>query len=109
MPPLLVMARLTIQESSRRRLLLALLILTLIVVGVSAWGFNKITTVTRSDGTPLPPEQVSLITSQLLIVVTFMFSGVLALSPAVVAGPLISSRVDTGLSLSLPAQATRRR
>jgi len=55
MPPVLVMARLTVQESSRRRLLLALLILTLIVVGVSAWGFNKITTVTRSDGTPLPP------------------------------------------------------
>jgi len=44
MLPMLVVARLTVQESSRRRLLLALLILTLIVVGVSAWGFNKITT-----------------------------------------------------------------
>ena len=46
MPPFLVIARLTVQESSRRRLLLALVILTLIVVGFSAWGFNKITTVT---------------------------------------------------------------
>ena len=108
MPPLLVMAKLTVQESSRRRLLLALLILTLIVVGVSAWGFNKITTVTRSDGTPLPPEQVSLITSQLLIVVTFMFSGVLALSAAVVAGPLISSEVESGLLLSMLARPVRR-
>ena len=69
MPPFLVIARLTIQESSRRRLLLALLILTLLVVGFSAWGFNKITTVTRGDGTPLPPDQVALLTSQLLIVV----------------------------------------
>src|SRR5256884_1068484 len=108
MPPLLVMAKLTVQESSRRRLLLALLILTLIVVGVSAWGFNKITTVTRSDGTPLPPEQVSLITSQLLIVVTFMFSGVLALSAAVVAGPLISGEVESGLLLSMLARPLRR-
>src|SRR5437588_11505282 len=108
MPPVLVMARLTVQESSRRRLLLALLILTLIVVGVSAWGFNRITTVTRSDGTPLPPEQVSLITSQLLIVVTFMFSGVLALSAAVVAGPLISSEVESGLLLSMLARPVRR-
>src|SRR2546428_11314918 len=90
MPTVLVIARLTVQESSRRRLLLALLILTLLVVGFSAWGFNKITTVTRPDGTLLPPDQVSLITSQLLIVVVFMFSGVLALSAAGVAGPPIS-------------------
>jgi len=106
--PVLVIARLTVQEASRRRLLLALLILTLIVVGFSAWGFHKITTVNRSDGTPLPPEQVALITSQLLIVVTFMYSGVLALSAAVVAGPLISSEVETGLLLSMLARPLRR-
>ncbi|MGA7911116.1 MAG: ABC transporter permease, partial [Candidatus Dormiibacterota bacterium] len=78
MPPVLVIARLTIQEAARRRLLLALLVLTLVVVGFSAWGFHKITTVTRSDGSPVPSVEVALITSQLLIVVTFMYSGVLA-------------------------------
>ncbi len=104
----LVIARLTVQEASRRRLLLALVILTLLVVGFSAWGFNKITTVTRSDGTLLPPAQVALITSQLLIVVTFMYSGVLALSAAVVAGPLISSEVESGLLLSMLARPVRR-
>src|SRR2546429_6813742 len=108
MPPILVIARLTVQESSRRRLLLALLILTLLVVGFSAWGFNKITTVTRADGTPLPPDQVALLTSQLLIVVTFMYSGVLALSAAVVAGPLISSEVESGLLLAVLARPVRR-
>ncbi len=108
MPPILVFARLTVQEASRRRLLLALLILTLLVVGFSAWGFHKITTVTRTDGSPLPPEQVTLITSQLLIVVTFMYSGVLALSAAVVAGPLISSEVESGLLLSMLARPVRR-
>ena len=108
LPPVLVIARLTVQETSRRRLLLALLVLTLIVVGFSAWGFHKITTVTRSDGTVLPPDQVALITSQLLIVVVFMFSGVLALSAAVVAGPLISSEVESGLLLSMLARPLRR-
>src|SRR5205823_9031875 len=107
-PPFLVIARLTIQESSRRRLLLALLILTLLVVGFSAWGFNKITTMTRGDGTPLPPDQIALLTSQLLIVVTFMYSGVLALSAAVVAGPLISAEVESGLLLSILARPVRR-
>jgi len=108
MPPILVIARLTVQEASRRRLLLALVILTLIVVGFSAWGFNKITTVTRSNGTTLPHDQVQLISSQLLIVVTFMYSGVLALSAAVVAGPLISSEVESGLLLSVLARPVRR-
>jgi len=108
MPPVLVIARLTVQESSRRRLLLALLVLTLIVVGFSAWGFNKITTIPRSDGTLLPPDQVALISSQLLIVVVFMFSGVLALSAAVVAGPLISGEVESGLLLSMLARPLRR-
>src|SRR5438477_6122468 len=108
MPPVLVIARLTVQESSRRRLLLALMILTLIVVGFSAWGFNKITTVTNSSGQTLPTQQVDLITSQLLIVVTFMYSGVLALSAAVVAGPLISSEVESGLLLSMLARPVRR-
>ena len=78
------------------------------MVGFSAWGFNKITTLTRANGTPLPPEQVALLTSQLLIVVTFMFSGVLALSAAVVAGPLISGEVESGLLLSMLARPVRR-
>ena len=108
MAPVLVIARLTVQESSRRRLLLALLILTLVVVGFSAWGFNKITTVRNSAGDLLPPEQVALITSQLLIVVVFMFSGVLALSAAVVAGPLISGEAESGLLLSMLARPLRR-
>ena len=101
MPPVFVIARLTIQEASRRRLLLALVILTLIVVGFSAWGFHKITELTR-------PTEVQLITSQLLIVVTFMYSGVLALSAAVVAGPLISGEVESGLLLSVLARPVKR-
>ena len=108
MAPVVVIARLKVQESSRRRLLLALLVLTLVVVGFSAWGFNKITTIPRSDGTLLPHDQVILLTSQLLIVVVFMFSGVLALSAAVVAGPLISGEVESGLLLSMLARPVRR-
>src|SRR5437660_12889743 len=63
---------------------------------------------TRCEGTPLPPDQFALLTSQLLIVITFMFSGVLALSAAVVAGPLISSEVESGLLLSMLARPLRR-
>lgn len=108
MPPVLVIARLTVQEASRRRLLMALLILTLIVVGFSAWGFYKITTVAGSNGQPPTHEEVIIVSSQLLIFVTFVFSGVVALSAAVVAGPLISNEVESGLILSVLARPVRR-
>src|SRR6266851_5282785 len=108
LPPILVIARLTVQEASRRRLLLALVILTLIVVGISAWGFYKITTVTGPSGKPPSHEEVIIVSSQLLIFVTFVYSGVLALSAAVVAGPLISNEVESGLILSILARPVRR-
>src|SRR5438270_10911470 len=108
LPPVLVIARLTVQEASRRRLLLALVILTLIVVGISAWGFYKITTVTGPNGRPPTHEEVIIVSSQLLIFVTFVYSGVLALSAAVVAGPLISNEVESGLILSILARPVRR-
>ena len=108
MPPILVIARLTVQEASRRRLLMALVILTLIVVGFSAWGFYKITTVPTSSGEPPSPEEVVVVSSQLLIFVTFVYSGVLALSAAVVASPLISNEVETGLILAVLARPVRR-
>ena len=108
LPPVLVIARLTVQEASRRKLLLALVILTLIVVGISAWGFYKISTVTGPNGKPPSHEEVIIVSSQLLIFVTFVYSGVLALSAAVVAGPLISGEVESGLLLSMLARPVRR-
>src|SRR6266487_1634086 len=107
LPPVLVIARLTVQEASRRRLLLALVILTLIVVGISAWRFYKLTTVTGPNGKPPSHEEVIIVNSQLLIFVTFVYSGVLALSAAVVAGPLISNEVETGLILPILARPVR--
>jgi len=107
-PPVLVIARLTVQEASRRRLLMALVILTLIVVGFSAWGFYKITNVPGPSGRPPSHEQVIIVSSQLLIFVTFVYSGVLALSAAVVAGPLISNEVESGLILATLARPVRR-
>src|SRR6266700_4136198 len=80
LPPVLVIARLTVQEASRRKLLLALVILTLIVVGISAWGFYKITTVTGPNGKPPSHEEVIIVSSQMLIFVTFVYSVVLALT-----------------------------
>jgi len=95
-----VIARLVIREGARRRLLLALLLLTLVVIALTGWGFSRIPTVTQR-GAPLPDAQVKLIASQLLIVTMFMFSFVLAMAAVFVAAPQISGEVESGTALAI--------
>jgi ABC-type transport system involved in multi-copper enzyme maturation permease subunit len=91
--------RLTIRETSRRKLLLALLVLTLVVIAVTLFGISKLKTI--SDTRPLTPLEVKAITSQILILVMFMFSFVLALSAVFVAAPQISGDVESGIALAI--------
>ena len=102
---MLVIARLVLREAVRRRLLLAVVLLTVVTVGLTAWGFSRIPTL---GATPLPPEQVKLIASQLLILVGFMFSFVLALSAVFVAAPALSGEVESGVALAVLARPLSR-
>ena len=95
-----MIARLVLREGARRRLLLALLLLTLVVIALTGWGFSRIPTVTQR-GAPLPDAQVKLIASQLLIVTMFMFSFVLAMAAVFVAAPQISGEVESGTALAI--------
>jgi ABC-type transport system involved in multi-copper enzyme maturation permease subunit len=104
----LTIARLTIREASRRKLLLALAILTVIVIGLTGWGFQHLTTLTNPDGSAIPGDELRLATSQVLVLVEFMFSGVLALSAVVVASPAISGDVESGVALSMLARPVSR-
>lgn len=107
--PALTIARLTLVEASRRKLLLALLVLTVLVITASGWGFSKLWDIPVGRGGQAPsPATVRGIASQLLILVAFMFEAVLALSAAVVAAPTISADVESGLVLSILARPIRR-
>jgi ABC-type transport system involved in multi-copper enzyme maturation permease subunit len=99
--PILVIARLTVREAARRKLLLALLVLTALVIGFTVFGFDKLKTVTDSQGQPLPEIELKGVVSQLLIVVMFMFAFVLAISTVFVASPAISSDLESGIALSM--------
>lgn len=107
MPPVLVLARLTVIEASRRRLLLALAVLTVVVIVFTGWGFGKISDI-RGGGIPVSPVEAKLIASQLLTLVMFMFSGVLALTAVLVASPSISSETENGIMLAVLARPVRR-
>lgn len=99
----ITIARLTILEASRRKLLLALAILTLVVIALTSWGFSRLPTM--KDVTP---AEVRLAASQLTILVAFMFSGVLALGSTLVAAPAIASDIESGIALAILPRPIRR-
>lgn len=104
----LAIARATIREAARRRLLFALVVLTLAIIGLTGWGFSRIAVLTGPDGAPLARAEIQLAASQLLVLVAFMFSGVLALSAVIVAAPSISAEVESGIALALLARPVSR-
>jgi ABC-type transport system involved in multi-copper enzyme maturation permease subunit len=107
--PILAFARLTIWEASRRKLLIAVVLLTLVVVGATGWGFAQLRNSTGPGGGPAVGEvQLRLIASQVLIVVVFLFAAVLALMSVLVAAPSISGDVESNLALALLARPVRR-
>lgn len=108
MPPLLTFARLTVWEISRRRLLVALAALTLILIVATSWGFSHLRDPGLNGGHPLGEVELRILASQLLILVAFLFSGVLALSAAFVGAPSLSGDVESNLALALLARPVRR-
>ena len=99
--PIWIIAWLTVREASRRKLLLALLAITAVVIGLTVFGISRIPGVTDSSGAHLSDIEVKAIVSQLLIVVMFMFAFVLAISAVFVGSPAISSDLESGVALSI--------
>lgn len=103
----LVIARLMAREVLRRRLVLALLALTFLAIALTAWGFSRIPTLSVR-GVPIPEVQAKLIASQLLILVMFMFSNVLALSALFVASPALAADLESGIALAMLSRPVSR-
>jgi len=96
-------ARLSLLEALRRRLLWALIGLTVLLVVVTAWAFERLL-----EASPLPPDETTLAVSQLLILVAFMFSFVLAMTAVFVGSPAIAGQVESGEALAVLARPIRR-
>jgi ABC-type transport system involved in multi-copper enzyme maturation permease subunit len=98
-----VLAGLTIKEAMRRRLLVAFVAITVVVVGLSAWGFNRL-----AHTSNITSGEQRLAVPQALILFMFMFSFVVALSASAIASPSISSEVESGVLMTVVARPVRR-
>ena len=99
----LAIAALTIKEAVRRRLLAAFVAITVVIVGLSAWGFDRL-----SHTRNLTSGETNLAVPEALILFMFMFSFILALSASAIASPSISSEVESGILMTIVTRPVRR-
>lgn len=103
---MITFARLTLVEAARRRILWALVALTIAVAILTGWGLGLLTSVARERGTP--ESQVTLGISQLVILVAFMFSFVLTMTATFLAAPAVGGQIESGIALAVLARPVRR-
>ena len=102
----LTIAGLTLREAARRRVLLALAVLTVALLGLSGWGFSRLAA--ESGGSALTSGEARLTASIVLNLVMFGFSLIAALGTAFLAGPTLSGETESGIALAVLARPVRR-
>jgi ABC-type transport system involved in multi-copper enzyme maturation permease subunit len=100
-------AALTLREASRRRVVLALVALTTVLLAVSGWGFSRLAAAEAGDAT-LTSGETRLSASIMLNLVMFGFSLIAALGTAFLAGPTLSGETESGIALAVLSRPIRR-
>ena len=101
----LTIAALTLREATRRRVLLALAVLTVVLLALSGWGFSRFAAET---GGTLTSGEARLTASIVLNLVMFGFSLIAALGTAFLAGPTLAGETESGIALAVLARPVRR-
>jgi ABC-type transport system involved in multi-copper enzyme maturation permease subunit len=100
----LTIAALTLHESSRRRVLRALVAMTLVLLALSAFGFSRI----DAEFSGLTTGEARLVSSIVLNLIMFGLSLIAALGTAFLAGPTLAGEIESGMALSVLARPVRR-
>lgn len=103
---MIVIARLTVRELARRRVVWVLAALSIVLVALVGWGLERLVSLAREDG--VDELQIRIGVSQVLILVAFMFSFVLAMTAAFVGAPAIGGDLESGVALAILARPVRR-
>ena len=102
----LTIAALTLREAFRRRVVIALVALTVVLLVLSGWGFSRLAAEQGTD--TLTSGQARLTASIMLNLVMFGFSLIAALGTAFLAGPTLSGETESGIALAVLARPIRR-
>jgi ABC-type transport system involved in multi-copper enzyme maturation permease subunit len=100
----LTIAALTLHEAARRRVLRSLAVLTVILLGLSTWGFDRL----DAEFGGLTTGEARIAASIVLNLVMFGLSLIAALGTAFLAGPTLAGDMETGIALAMLARPVRR-
>lgn len=103
---MIVIARLTVQELVRRRVVWVLAILTIVSVALVGWGLDRLVSLAREGGSG--ELEIRIGVSQVLILIAFMFSFVLAMTAAFVGAPAVGGDLESGVAYAILARPLRR-
>ena len=103
---MIAIGRLTVNELVRRRVVWVLAALSIVSVALVGWGLERLVTLARADGAD--EVQIRIGVSQILILIAFMFSFVLAMTAAFVGAPAIGGDLESGVALAVLARPLRR-
>jgi ABC-type transport system involved in multi-copper enzyme maturation permease subunit len=104
---MLTIARMTVAEAARRRILVVLVALTLVSVALTTLGVERLVSLARAESDTTEIE-IQVGVSQILILVAFMFSFVLAMTAAFLAAPAIATDLESGVAHAVLARPIRR-
>ncbi len=104
---ILTIAGLTLREATRKRVIWALLVLSILLLTLTAWGFSQLSGMDTSMGR-LTSGQSRLLASELLNLVMFGMSMIVALGTAFLAGPTLGGELESGVSLAMVARPVHR-
>jgi ABC-type transport system involved in multi-copper enzyme maturation permease subunit len=103
---MIVIARLTVRELVRRRVVWVLAALSIASVVLVGWGLERLVVLSRAEGVRELEIQIGV--SQVLILIAFMFSFILAMTAAFVGAPAIGGDLESGVALAILARPIRR-
>ncbi|MEO8272865.1 MAG: ABC transporter permease subunit [Chloroflexota bacterium] len=103
---MIAIAKLTIGEAARRRVLWVLVVLALLAVGLTTWGVSALIDGAREGG--VSDLDIKFAVSQILIFIAFMFGFVLVMTAAFFGSPAIATDLESGIAQSMLARPLRR-
>ena len=104
---MITIARLTIGEAARRKVLWVLVALAVGAVALVGFGVERLVTLARESG-DTSEVGIHLAVSQILIFIAFQFGFVLAMTAAFLGAPAVASDLESGVALALLARPIRR-
>ena len=104
----LLVASLILREAARRRLLPTVGIFTLILIGATAWGLNRIATFRNPSGHTISHYELTVLTSLLVVMMAFMFCIIISLVSAFLGALSMGVEIENGILLAIVPRPIRR-